>query len=210
MQNLIPLDNIVRSNEFGDLGALKITTQKFYRINGGSTQLRGVTSDIPLPDRYSYIDIGERDQDNPMKWDQISPTNYAVWENEIDFEQVIASSRERISKSKEMQLIDQEAKWIKEQRDNKLVSLNYDQYLEEEAQLKKETDRFEVLDEYDSKLNFSSLKDEERLFSTDSILREKRARWHKELSRDLYVEEAIQVLRDLKKHTFKRPSPIKG
>ena len=210
VQNLIPLDNIVRSNEFGDLGALKITTQKFYRINGGSTQLRGVTSDIPLPDRYSYIDIGERDHDNPMKWDQISPTNYAVWENEIDFEQVIASSRARISKSKEMQLIDQEAKWIKEQRDNKLVSLNYDQYLKEEAQLKKETDRFEVLDEYDSKLNFSSLKDEERLFSTDSILREKRARWHKELSRDLYVEEAVQVLKDLKKYTFKRPSPIKG
>ena len=109
-----------------------------------------------------------------------------------------------------MQLIDQEAKWIKEQRDNKLVSLNYDQYLEEEAQLKKETDRFEVLDDYDSKLNFSSLKDEERLFSTDSILREKRARWHKELSRDLYVEEAVQVLKDLKKYTFKRPSPIKG
>jgi len=61
VQNVIPLDNIVRSNEHGDLGAIKLTTQKFYRINGGSTQLEGVKSDIVVPDKYSYIDLGERD-----------------------------------------------------------------------------------------------------------------------------------------------------
>jgi len=71
VQNVVDLNRWMRNSSFGDMGALKITTQKFYRINGGSTQLKGVESDVAVPDRYSYIDIGERDYENPMPWDKI-------------------------------------------------------------------------------------------------------------------------------------------
>ena len=70
VQNVLDLNRMVRNNSNGDMGALKFTTQKFYRINGGSTQLEGVKSDVVVPDRYSYINIGEKDQDNPLPWDK--------------------------------------------------------------------------------------------------------------------------------------------
>jgi carboxyl-terminal processing protease len=58
--------------------------------------------------------------------------------------------------------------------------------------------------EYDSKLNFSSLTYERELFTQDSVLREKRNRWHKNLAKDVYVEEAVNVLEDLKINNFKK------
>ena len=76
--------------------AIKLTTQKFYRINGGSTQLEGVKSDVVVPDRYSYIDLGEKDQQNPLQWDKISPAEYEPWDGYIDYETTISRSATRM------------------------------------------------------------------------------------------------------------------
>ena len=214
VQNVIPLDNIVRSNEHGNLGAIKLTTQKFYRINGGSTQLEGVKSDIVVPDRYSYIDLGERDQENPLEWDKISAADYEVWDGYIDFETTIANSKERMAQNPYIELIEENAKWLKEQQDETTVSLNYEVYKQREEESKKKSDQFKSLREYDSKLTFESLKYETELFTQDSVLREKRNRWHKSLAKDIYVEEAINVLQDLKlnniKSTERRLASVKG
>ncbi len=118
VQNVVPLNNIVRSSEFGDLGALKLTTQKFYRINGGSTQLKGVMSDVVVPDKYSYMDIGERDLDHPMAWDKIPAAEYTPWEGYIDFESTIANSKKRMAANPQLKLIEENAKWLKSQQDN--------------------------------------------------------------------------------------------
>ena len=72
-----------------DIGALKMTIQKFYRINGGSTQLEGVHSDIMLPSRYSYMEIGERDLENPLKYDKVPAATYSLWNNYENFNDVI-------------------------------------------------------------------------------------------------------------------------
>ena len=204
VQNLIPLESIVRSNEYGDLGAIKLTTQKFYRINGGSTQLKGVESDVVVPDRYSYIDLGERDQRNPLQWDKISPANYKPWEGYIDYEATIEQSTARMKDHPQIALIEENAQWLKEQQDETLVPLNYDGYLERERQNKEKSQYFKSKMDYDSKLNFSSLTYERELFTQDSVLREKRNRWHKNLAKDVYVEEAINVLEDLKINNFKK------
>ena len=116
VQNVIDLNTIVRSNENGDLGALKLTTQKFYRINGGSTQLEGVKSDVVVPDKYSYIDIGERDQSNPLKWDKITPAEYDFWDGYIDYDQTIANSTKRMAANPQIKLIEENAQWIKSQQ----------------------------------------------------------------------------------------------
>lgn len=204
VQNVIPLDNIVRSNEHGDLGAIKITTQKFYRINGGSTQLEGVKSDIVVPDRYSYIDLGERDQENPLGWDRISPADYTIWDGYIDYEQTVARSSARLSQNPQVKLIEENAKWLKEQQDETEVSLNYSTYSSRQERNKEKSNYFKSLSDYDSKLTFESLKYEQELFTQDPILREKRDRWHQDLARDVYVEEAINVLQDLKLNTLKK------
>ena len=203
VQNVIPLDNIVRSNEHGDLGAIKLTTQKFYRINGGSTQLEGVKSDIVVPDRYSYIDLGERDQQNPLGWDKITPADYKVWDGYIDFETAVENSKKRMANNEQIKLIEENAKWIKEQQDENVIPLSYDAYVKKADEAKKRSDKFKSLRDYDSKLSFGSLRYETELFVQDSGLREKRDRWHKELAKDIYVEEAVNVLKDLHMNNIK-------
>lgn len=103
----------MRNSSFGDVGALKVTTQKFYRINGGSTQLEGVKSDVVVVDRYSFIDIGEKDQDNPLPWDKIDAASYKSWDGFINYEETINNSKKRMINNTQLQLIEEQAKWIK-------------------------------------------------------------------------------------------------
>ena len=203
VQNVIPLNNMLRSNEHGDLGAIKITTQKFYRINGGSTQLEGVKSDIVVPDKYSYIDLGERDQSNPLGWDKITPANYKIWDGYIDYDKTISDSKKRMAANPQIKLIEENAKWLKSEQDETEISLNYTTYKEEKDKDKEQSDFFKKLTDYDSKLTFQSLGYEQELFTQDSVLREKRNRWHKNLAKDVYVEEAVNVLEDLKMSNIK-------
>lgn len=203
VQNVIPLSNIVRSNEHGDLGAIKLTTQKFYRINGGSTQLEGVKSDVVVPDKYSYIDLGEKDQSNPLKWDKISPAEYTLWDGYIDYDKTIANSNNRMAANPQIKLIEEHAKWLKAEQDETEISLNYKTYKEEQEKDKEQSSFFKKLMDYDSKLTFNSLRYEQELFTQDSVLREKRNRWHKNLAKDVYVEEAVNVLEDLKMNNLK-------
>lgn len=198
VQNVVDLNQWLRNSDTGDIGAIKITTQKFYRVNGESTQLEGVKSDVVVPDRYSYIDIGERDYDNPLPYDNIDPASYEQFDGYIDFEEAIKKSRKRIAKSKQLALIDENAKWIKERREEMEVTLNFDEYYEEIENRKKEAEKFEAIDNYDNKLNYRSLPSEIALMKQDTTLREKRKRWHKNLAKDVYVEEAVNVLQDLK------------
>lgn len=204
VQNVIPLNNMLRSNDHGDLGAIKITTQKFYRINGGSTQLEGVKSDIVVPDRYSYIDLGERDQSNPLGWDKITPADYKPWDGYINYEKTVANSKKRMAASQQIKLIEENAKWLKAEQDETEISLNFETYKEEKNKDKEQSNYFKTLTDYDSKLTFKSLGYEEQLFTKDSILREKRNRWHKNLAKDVYVEEAVNVLEDLKMNNIKQ------
>ena len=203
VQNVIDLNQWLRKNDLGDLGALKITSQKFYRVNGGSTQLEGVKSDVVMPDRYSYIDVGERDYDNPLPYDKIDAAKYDVWDGYIDYDETIEKSKARMAQNEQLKLIDDNARWIKERRDEKVVNLNFDKYSAEIEQRKKETERFDAIDEYDNHLTFESLPYETALMKQDTTLSEKRKRWHKNLSKDMYVEEAVHVLEDLKLNNIK-------
>ena len=203
VQNLVDLNQWLRNNDMGDMGALKITSQKFYRVNGGSTQLEGVKSDVVMPDRYSYIDIGEKDYDNPLPYDKIAPANYSAWEGYLDYDQTIKKSKARMSQNKQLELIDDNAKWIKTRRDEKEVNLNFDAYTAEIETRKEETKRFDSIDKYNNHLKFESLPYETALMAEDTTLVEKRKRWHKNLGKDIYVEEAIHVLEDLKMSNLK-------
>ncbi len=204
VQNIINLNQFLRgSNEFGDVGALKVTTQKFYRINGGSTQLEGVKSDVVVPDKYSYTDIGEKDQDNPLPWDKIEPVDYQAWDGYIDYDMTVKRSKERMTENAQIQLIDENAKWIKKQQEEKVYPLNIDEYQKNVEQDEELMKRFRELSEYQTDLSFTSLPYEKNLMAKDSTLKEKRERWHANLSKDVYIEEAIHVLEDLKLSNIK-------
>lgn len=197
VQNVIDLNRWMKNSDLGDMGALKVTTQKFYRVNGGSTQLEGVKSDVVVPDRYSYIDIGEKDMENPLPWDQIEPADYEEWDGYIDFDKTLAKSKKRMAESKQLQLIDESAKWISEQRNEDVYPLNYTTYAQQIKENEELAKRFDSITDYKTDLSFVSLPYEQEMFKQDTTLQEKRTRWHENLSKDVYVEEAVNVLQDL-------------
>ena len=196
VQNVIDLNQFIRGNSYGDLGALKTTIQKFYRINGGSTQREGVRSDIVFPDRFSYLDMGERDEESAMPWDKIAPAKYQPLN--ANFENVIANSKKRITANPTFNLIDENAKWIFERKDENVFSLNLIDFKKEMDASDAKAKKFKAISEYNNKLKFSSLPDEVALFEKDTILKQKRERWHEDLQKDVYMEETLNIISDMK------------
>ncbi len=196
VQNIVDLNQFIRNNN-KDVGALKMTTQKYYRINGGSTQLEGVKSDVVVVDRYSFIDIGEKDQENPLPWDKISPANYKVWNGFINYEETIINSTKRMQNNSQLKLIEQQAKWYKKQSDDNIVSLNYQNYIAEYKLIEKASEKFDALKEYKNNLVIKPLPYEQKLMEKDSVLAKKRNTWHEYLTKDVYIDEAINILEDL-------------
>lgn len=211
VQNVLNLNNLVRNNTSGDLGALALTTQKYYRINGGSVQLEGVKSDVKVPGRFSFIDVGEKDKENPLPWDEIDPADYTVWDNYFDYDQTIANSSERMSTNQQLKLIEENAKWVKSKIDETIVPLNYRKYKSQMDLNEEESKRFDAIANYKTNLTFESTAYEKNLFQKDTTdLKEKRQRWHESLSQDVYIEEALNVLEDLKmSYAIKKVAKVK-
>ena len=198
VQNIVDLNNVISGNTYGDLGSLKITTDKFYRVNGGSTQLEGVKSDIIFPNRYSYIDIGEKDLENPLSWDKIDPARYNNSGKIFNYSQVISDSKERINNNEYFALIDEHASWIKSQQDDKIVSLDYLTYKDDLKSSKSQNNKLKRIEEFESPYIFqwNNTNDKEDNSYNDDI-KEKRDRWIESLKKDIYVNEAMNLLRDL-------------
>jgi carboxyl-terminal processing protease len=197
VQNVFDLNSFLRNSEVGDLGALKTTTQKFYRINGGSTQLEGVSSDVVMPDRYAYLKMGERDVDNAMPWDKIDPAVYNVWNKTSNFEKAIAESKKRIAQSSDFKLIEENAKWIDDRSKENEYSLKFEDFKKNQKAIEETNKKYKSIADYDYHAKFSSLPTEVEAMKKDLSLKEKRERWHESLSKDIYVEEALNVLDDL-------------
>lgn len=198
VQRFYDLNNFMRSSSMGDMGDVKVTTQKFYRINGGSTQLEGVHSDVVTPDRYAFMDVGERDLVVPLPYDEINPAKYNKWRGYQNLKEVIAQSQARVDTSSIFNLIEENAKWIKTERDKNDFPLSYVKYADMIKERENKADYFKKISDYKTDLSYYSLPEEMRKFETDTTLAKKRERWHKNLSKDAYVEEAIRVLQDLK------------
>ena len=134
MQRFFDLDRAVRGNEnMKPLGEIKLTIQKFYRIDGGSTQLKGVTPDIILPDEYEFLEIGERELEFAMPWTEIKsvPHKQNVYYIK-DMNKLKAQSEKRLSNSEAFKLIEENAKYFKAKKDDTQYTLNLKKYQEEQ------------------------------------------------------------------------------
>ncbi len=208
VQNVVDLNRFVRNNSMGDVGALKLTTQKFYRINGGSTQLEGVKSDVVVVDRYSFIDVGEKDQDNPLPWDKIKKANYTPWNGFINYQETIRNSAARMQDNAQLKLIEEQARWYKTQSDENDLSLKYTDYVAEYKRIETVSEKFKALKEYKNNLKVASLPYEQEQMKKDSILSKKRTTWYKYITQDVYIDEAVNVLEDLQLNTIRNKRKV--
>ena len=195
VQNVVPLNEYYKYPD--DLGALKMTIQKFYRISGGSTQLEGVRSDITMPDRYSYMEIGEREFSNPLPYDKIAAAKYQVVNSYSNKDQVIEQSQQRIMEDPKFALMDEFAKWTEINANDNTYSLNLKAFDAEAKAHEQSAMKFDTVYKFDSNLKFYSPRSELPALAQDSILAKKREIWHKNLSQDMYISEALKVLSSL-------------
>ena len=199
VQNVVDLNSFVYNSKY-DLGALKITTDKFYRINGESVQLEGVKSDIIIPDSYKYIFKGEKGEKNPLTWDKIDATNFNKWNSKKEnFSKISLDSQIRIDNNEFSELIEDRALWIKNQQNNRSFNLNLDKYRKFIDKQKNENKKYDNILEYENSLIFKLLKSEKDYILSNKKLLSSRNKWHKNLSKDLYVAEGVNALEILGK-----------
>lgn len=197
VQNVLPINQFYPKYK-KDLGYIKMTIQKFYRVNGGSTQKEGVYSDIAMPSRLSYMEYGERDMDGALAWDKVPQAKYTQTNSYSNFNDVVYSSKQRIANSENFKMVNEYAKWLKKNQDDTSYSLNYKQFFKESDAKDKEAEKFKSVFDYKSNLTFTSPQYEQSLFEENEDLKDKRLAWHKNLSKDMYISEALNVLSELK------------
>ena len=141
---------------------------------------------------------GERDLEGALPWDKVPQASYTQVNSYSNFSDVVTTSIERINKDPKFQLIDEYAKWLKKEQDDSSYSLNYKQYQKELKQKEEFAEKFKTVFKYQSGLAFNSPSYEIPLLKVNEDLKEKRDTWHKNLSKDLYISEALNVLSQLK------------
>lgn len=201
VQRFFDLDRAIRdANEVKPLGEVKLTIQKFYRVNGGSTQLKGVVPDIVLPNRFTYIDTGEKQHDFPMEWTEIEPVPYSQNVTKLDNMAALKSaSQARVSTNETFKLVEESAKYLKEQRESSSYSLNLKSFEAQKAEREKIADKYDNMMEEIEGIEVVNLPGEFEEIAEDEGKAARNKEWLNNLKKDIYLEEALHVMRDMQK-----------
>ncbi len=195
VQTFVELNRFLNTND--DFGSLKLTIQKFYRISGKSTQLKGVESDIPMKDVFSYEEIGERFDNYALPWDQVNTTSYAVV-NGNGFASLAKNSENRLAQNKNYQMLLESAQWREKLDKEEKVSLNIKDFETLMKERKAQIEKFKPLLKYDNGLKFALHADEVNRGKTDEAFAKKSENWIKNLKRDIYLQETVNIISELK------------
>jgi len=200
VQNFIDLDRAIRGNdEVKPLGEVKLTIQKYYRVNGASTQLRGVMPDISLPDTYENIPTGERENDRALPWSRIEEVAHSQEVLTYDgLNDLTGLSNTRVAASDEFALIKEYASWLEDNKKNTSVPLHLDKYLAYKQAINQRTERYDkIFDKEIDKLTIDAVRMD---FDSEISQEEKDARaevWKEGVSKDFYIAETMKIVSDI-------------
>ncbi len=179
-----------------DLGTVKLTLQKFYRINGGSTQLKGVSSDITIPDVYEFAKIREKNNPDALPWDMVKKADYSNWKYSLNLDPIKNASMARINSSPSFNQIKKSAEWLAKQND-KVYNLQLNKYQAEQKQIKDAVKQLETASKIQNALNVEALQEDLKKYSYDTGKSERFNLWLKNLKTDIYLNEAVNVVNDM-------------
>lgn len=199
VQRIVSLDDRLDYSQisYAPVGSLKLTMQKFYRVNGGSTQLKGVASDIMLPDKYEKLYKGEREEEFPMPWDEIKPANINAWSGKWNMDEIRKKSKQRIENDLTFKQIRELEEKYKKQAENTLISLNLEKYRAEQKKNNVDTDILEQLEKEGKQLNAYAMAQDLEKIATDSTKKVMNEDWIKSVKKDSYIKEAVNVIKDM-------------
>jgi carboxyl-terminal processing protease len=197
VQRNIPLDKNVGFNDLaGPLGTVKLTLQKFYRINGGSTQLRGVASDIVLPDLYEHYKIREKDQPDALAWDEMPKADYTTWKYAYDINNIRTTSTERTNTNIAFTTISKNASWLDKQND-KMFPLNLKSYQDEQKMIRATIKQIDSVSKLAVPMTISTMSQDTLKYSVDKDKGERYKQWVDSRKTDIYLKETINVMDDM-------------
>lgn len=175
------------------LGDVKLTFRKFYRINGGATQLKGVTPDIVVPDRLEYIKIREKDNPDALNWDVISKANYTPWNPGYDVNSLINKTNQQLNSDSTFRLIKNNTQFLEKNAD-RIYSLNLQKYRAELKQLRSTSSQLDSLTKLKVELNVTNTPPDVAIIKADKDKTERNKQWLKRVSSDIYIGETIKVM----------------
>lgn len=197
VQRFLPLNRTLRNKNIPDLGSIKLTIQKFYRINGDATQLKGVRSDVIVPDNYMYLETGEQEHDYPLPWDQIKGSTYERNSYSLS-DKIIKKSQSRINKNSTFTLIEENAKRWEKQRENTTYPLNFSAHATAELKEKKEGEKFEKIGKVKIEhFNVSNPNADIEIIEAEESRKKRNTDWINNVSKNPYIYEALQIIEDL-------------
>jgi len=183
-----------------ELGTVKLTLQKFYRINGGSTQLKGVTPDIVIPDQLEYLKYREKDNPDALPWDEIKKADYISSKSYYDLSTIRSASLGRISSNQSFNAIKESTNWLSKIND-KEYSLKLEKYRAEQKQIKATLKQIDDINKTTPELELAMIPNDEKKLSADNDKLERRKQWMKNLSKDIYLNESVNVMNDMIRQT---------
>ena len=195
VQTFVELNRFLNTSD--DFGALKLTIQKFYRVNGKSTQLKGVDSDIPMKGIFTYEEIGERYDNYALPWDQVSTSGFAPL-NTLNMSNLVNNSAKRLTQNKNYQLLLESAQWKEKLDKEEKVTLNLKEFESLMKARKEQIEKFKSLIKFNNGLNFTLHADEAKRGKTDEVFAKKSENWLKNLKRDIYLQETVNIISELK------------
>lgn len=200
VQRFYDLDRAFKGGEdFKPLGSLKMTTQKFFRVNGGSTQLIGVTPDIVLPDSYQFMEVGEKEYEHAMEWTEIPAVEYSQEVALLDhIDEVAAASKKRVDKNEKFSKVLANAERIKKYRDNSTYSLNMDKFIEEMDRREAASEQYKDLYDTDiASLRVTNLEVDMPNIYFDESKQARNQDWLDGIKKDFYLDEALSIMKDM-------------
>ena len=202
VQGFFDLDRALSGNsDLKPLGQVKLTFQKFYRIDGGSNQLKGVIPDIVLPDPFSYIKTGEKEEINPLEWSEIEPVAHSQDVYQMpDLELLKHKSKLRVAANEIFTLIDEDAKRLKVNQENSVYPIDLAGFSKVIDDRKEESKKYtDIMDKDIASLKISNIEIDLQEMASDSAKIGRNEEWLKQMQKDVYIEECLLIINDMLK-----------
>lgn len=201
VQRNIPLNPESENALFGnknveDLGSVKLTLQKFYRVNGGATQLKGVVPDVVIPDRMEYLKFREKDNTAALPWDEIGKADYKPWTSTVSNDVVIKYSDEQIARNPTFNKIKESISWL-EKNGDKAYSLNLAKYQQEQEEFKAKLKELDDLYKLNKTMTVKNIAVDTVVINAAKEKIEKNEQWLKRVSNDIYIDETVKVMNNM-------------
>lgn len=196
VQRAFPVGGNGNGSGAGDLGAVHLTLQKYYRVDGGATQLKGVESDIVLPGLYEAYKVREKDSPNALVWDEMPKASYQTWTYAPDLVALQQKNQERLSTNGVFKEIKDKTNVLADNRKT-ARSLEIQKYKAQQKEVRDISTKVRNLTQLKEDLSVANLSSDLEAINSDSLKKDRNDFWVKYLKKDVYLGETLNVMSDV-------------